>query len=104
MQIKKAYQMEEIVDFVKNNNYSKILATNLKKFRLEHYKEYASVIGKTDNPYSLDNISSLLDITRRHYTRLENPNYTTKNITMEKLIILSKIYEIPLDDFFKENK
>ncbi len=31
MQIKKAYQMEEIVDFVKNNNYSKILATNLKK-------------------------------------------------------------------------
>ena len=103
MQIKKAYQMEEIVDYVKNSNYSKILATNLKKFRLDYYNEYSAVNGKKDNPYSLDSISSLLDITRRHYTRLENPNYTTKNITMEKLIILSKIYEIPLDDFFKEH-
>lgn len=103
MQIKKAYQMEEIVDYVKNHNYSQILATNLKKFRLEHYNEYSKVNGKKGNPYSLDSISSLLDITRRHYTRLENPNYTTKNITMEKLIILSKIYEISLDEFFKEN-
>ncbi len=104
MQIKKAYQIEEIVDSVKKNNYSKILATNLKKIRLAHYNEYKKINGNIDNPYSVDNIASVLDISRRHYTRLENPNYITKNITMEKLIILAKIYEISLDTFFKDYK
>lgn len=103
MQIKQAYQMEEIAETVKNSNHSKTLAANLKKLRLEHYKQYQKLNSKIDNPYSLDNISSLLGISRRHYSRLENPNYTTKNITLEKLIILSKIYEVSIDDLVRKN-
>lgn len=98
MHIKQAYQMEEIAENVKNSNHSKTLAANLKKLRLKHYNEYKKLNSKIDNPYSLDNISSLLGISRRHYSRLENPNYTSKNITLEKLIILSKVYEVSIDD------
>ncbi len=101
MHIKQAYQMEEIAENVKNSNHAKNLAANLKKLRLEHYKKYKELNNKIDNPYSLDNISSLLGISRRHYSRLENPNYTSKNITLDKLIILSKIYEIKIDDLLK---
>ena len=98
MHIKQAYQMEEIAENVKNSNHPRTLAANLKKLRLNHYNEYKTLNKKIDNPYSLDNISSLLGISRRHYSRLENPNYTSKNITLEKLIILSKIYEVTIDD------
>lgn len=101
MHIKQAYQMEEIAENVKNSNHAKNLAANLKKLRLEHYKKYKELNNKIDNPYSLDNISSLLGISRRHYSRLENPNYTSKNITLDKLTILSKIYEIKIDDLLK---
>ena len=103
MQIKQAYQMEEIAENVKNSNFEKILASNLKKLRLNHYNEYKTLNSKIDNPYSLDNISSLLGISRRHYSRLENPNYTSKNITLDKLIILSKIYEVQIDDLINNN-
>ena len=103
MHIKQAYQMEEIAENVKNSNHPRTLAANLKKLRLNYYNEYKTLNKKLDNPYSLDNISSLLGISRRHYSRLENPNYTSKNITLEKLIILSKIYEVTIDDLIGKN-
>ena len=103
MHIKQAYQMEEIAENVKNSSHAKNLAANLKKLRLNHYNKYKELNNKIDNPYSLDNISSLLGISRRHYSRLENPNYTSKNITLDKLIILSKIYEIKIDDLLKSD-
>lgn len=103
MHIKQAYQMEEIAEQVKNSNHAKTLAANLKKLRLGHYNKYKELNNKIDNPYSLDNISSLLGISRRHYSRLENPNYTSKNITLEKLIILSKIYEVKIDDLVNKS-
>lgn len=103
MQIKQAYQMAEIAENEKKCDHSKILATNLKKLRLDHYKQYKKLNNKIDNPYSLDNISSLLGISRRHYSRLENPNYTTKNITLDKLIVLSKIYEVSIDNLIKSD-
>lgn len=102
MQIKQAYQMEEIAEQVRTSHYSKKLAANLKQLRIAHYKQYQSLNNAIDNPYSLDNISSLLEISRRHYSRLENPNYTTKNITLEKLIVLSKIYDISIDDLINK--
>ena len=104
MHIKQAYQMVEIAENVKNSNFEKTLASNLKKLRISHYNEYKNLNNKIDNPYSLDNISSLLGISRRHYSRLENPNYTSKNITLDKLIILSKIYEIKIEDLINNFK
>ena len=104
MEIKQAYQMEEIAYEVRNSCYDKILAYNLRKFRMERFKLYKLDNAEIDNPYSIDNISSLLNITRRHYARLENPSCSGKNITLDKLLILSKVYDVAINDFFKKDE
>ena len=91
-----------IEKFCKQSKGNKI-GKNLKKYRLSLYEQYKKLDKKTDNPYSSENIATLLDISRRHYKRLENPNYITKNISIEKILILSEVYNIPLEDFFKVN-
>lgn len=95
--------MVEIAEKIKEKEMLKVLANNLKKYRLSLYEQYKKLDKKTDNPYSSENIATLLDISRRHYKRLENPNYITKNISIEKILILSEVYNIPLEDFFKVN-
>lgn len=101
MRILEGYEMAEIAEKVKDKKYLCILAENLKKIRLSLYEEYKKIDKENDNPYSSENIASLLNISRRHYKRLENPKYVSKNISIEKLIILSEIYGIKVDDFFK---
>lgn len=104
MELLESYQMVEIAEKIKDRKILKILANNLKKYRLSLYEQYKQQNRKVDNPYSSENIASLLDISRRHYKRLENPNYITKNISIEKLFILSEVYKIPLEDFFKNEE
>lgn len=103
MKLLESYQMVEIAEKIKEKEMLKVLANNLKKYRLSLYEQYKKLDKKTDNPYSSENIATLLDISRRHYKRLENPNYITKNISIEKILILSEVYNIPLEDFFKVN-
>ena len=101
MKLLESYQMIEIAEKTKEKQLLKTLSVNLKKYRLLLYEQYNSLKKEIDNPYSTENIASLLNISRRHYNRLENPNYISKNISIEKLIILSKIYNVPIEDFFK---
>lgn len=101
MELLESYQMVEIAEEIKDKKLLKVLSNNLKKYRLLLYDQYKQLDKKVDNPYSSENIASLLDISRRHYKRLENPNSITKNISIEKLLILSEVYKIPLEDFFK---
>ena len=103
LKLLESYQMVEIAEKIKEKEMLKVLAKNLKKYRLSLYEQYKKLDKKTDNPYSSENIATLLDISRRHYKRLENPNYITKNISIEKILILSEVYNIPLEDFFKVN-
>lgn len=94
------YEMLEIAEKIRKKNYYKILAQNLKKYRLKFYNEYRLLHKNIDNPYSSENIAHILSISRRHYNRLENPNYTDKNISIEKLLILCGIYGVTLESFF----
>ena len=100
--IKEAYQMEEMADIIRNSNYEQVLAENLRNIRLTYYQKYKSLKKGVNNPYSTENIASLLNISKRHYTRIENPKYTSRNINLEKLLILSKVYNITIDKFFKK--
>lgn len=93
--------MVEIAEKIKDKKLLKVLAENLERYRVSLYEKYKQSNKQMDNPYSSENIASLLDISRRHYKRLENPNYITKNISIEKLLILSEVYDVPLEDFFK---
>lgn len=104
MELLESYQMVEIAEKIRDKKILKLLAINLKKYRLSLYEQYKQQNKQVDNPYSSENIASLLDISRRHYKRLENPNYITKNISIEKLFILSAVYKVPLEAFFKDEE
>ncbi len=95
-------EMNNIAKKVIDKNMLGVLASNMKKYRLMFYEEYKKK-GNGDNPYSTENIANVLGISRRHYTRLENVNCISKNISIEKLLILKEIYGISLDDFFVVN-
>ena len=61
--------MVEIAEKIKEKEMLKVLAKNLKKYRLSLYEQYKKLDKKTDNPYSSENIATLLDISRRHKKR-----------------------------------
>ncbi len=99
MKLLNTEEMKNIANRVIDKNMLRVLASNMKKYRLKFYNEYKKK-GKGENPYSTENIADILGISRRHYTRLENANCISKNISIEKLLILKEIYDISLDDFF----
>ncbi len=92
-------EMKRIANMVIDKDMLGVLASNMKRYRLMFYKEYKKN-GVGDNPYSTENIADILGISRRHYTRLENVNCISKNISIEKLLILKEIYGISLENFF----
>lgn len=92
---------EKVSNLDKAMLYIKI-CKNIKKFRLEKYKEFKySENNNSINPYSTENIAALLDYNHNHYKRFESENDSTKQIPLDKLVKLSIILDKNLDDFIK---
>lgn len=92
---------EKVSNLDKNMLYIKI-CKNIKKFRLEKYKEFKSSENNSRiNPYSTENIAALLDYNHNHYKRFESENDSTKQIPLDKLVKLSIILDKNLDEFIK---
>lgn len=101
MKINNAFDLFDLVDKNSPQDYKINICKNMRKFRIEKYNQFKSENKGIENPYSVDNISELLGISKVHYKRLENINDKCKHINLDKLIILSIIYEKKLDDFIK---
>lgn len=99
--IKNPIELYEKTD-INKEEINKIICINMKKFRKEKYEEFKNNNQNSENPYSLDNISFALGISKVHYKRLENKNDKNKNITLIRLIKLAKIYDKTLDDFLQK--
>lgn len=92
---------EKVSNLDKNMLYIKI-CKNIKKIRLEKYKEFKSSENNSRiNPYSTENIAALLDYNHNHYKRFESENDSTKQIPLDKLVKLSIILDKNLDEFIK---
>ncbi len=102
MQVKRAFELFELVEKKTSKDYKPIICLNMRKFRKEKYMEFKAKHKDDENPYSVDNISALLGISKVHYKRLENVNDKCKYINLDKLIILSIIYDKSLDEFLKK--
>lgn len=105
MDIKQIYQIYDILESIKAYKFRSIICKNMKKFRLELYNKYKEKnhgVEGLENPYSTDNISSYLGISKVHYKRLENENDSSKYISLDNLIKLSYIFDKKLDDFINE--
>ena len=105
MEIKQIYQIYELLDNINSYQYRVIICRNIKKFRLDLYNKYKSIhkgVEGTNNPYSTDNVSAYLGISKVHYKRIENDNDKCKYISIDNLIKLSHIFNKKLDDFLKD--
>lgn len=91
-----------LVDKVDKKEMYKTICLNIKKYRLQKYEEFKRNNTKNIiNPFTTENISALLDYNHTHYKRFESENDTTKMIPLEKLVKLSLILGVKIDDFFK---
>ena len=95
-------KLQELVSTVDKTSIYDTICKNVKKIRMEKYNEYKKQNPSgTLNPYSSENIAALLDYNHNHYKRFESETDSTKQIPLEKIIKLSIILEISLDDFLK---
>ena len=105
METKQIYQIYELLEKLDSYEIRNKICRNIKKYRLELYNRYKSVnkgVEGSENPYSTENISSYLGISKIHYKRLENENDKCKYITLDNLIKISYILNKKLDDFLKD--
>ena len=104
MEVKQSYQIYEILENIDKETYRKVICKNIKNFRLELYNQYKKEYNNAEssnNPYSTENVSSYLELSKVHYKRLENENDSNKYVSLDNLIKLSYIFDKKLDDFLK---
>lgn len=99
------YDFEELKKIIASFNKEEMYTTickNIKMFRLQRYNEFKkSNYYNTINPFSTENIAELLEYNHTHYKRFESENDSTKNIPLDKLVKLSIILNIKLEEFLK---
>ena len=91
----------KVSNISKDETYKK-LCKNIKKYRLERYKQFKKhEKNSTLNPYSTENISALLDYNHNHYKRFESENDSTKQMPLDKILKLSIILNVSIDELLK---
>ena len=91
----------------KKSLYSNI-CHNIKKLRKERYLEFkkqvksGKISSRAINPYTTENIAKLLDYNHTHYKRFESDNDKTKQIPLEKIIKLSLIFDVNIDEIISK--
>ncbi len=95
-------KLQIIVSKINKEEIYRRICSNVKKYRLEKYYEFKrNSSAKGINPYTTENISSLLDYNHNYYKRFESENDETKVIPLIKLIKLSHILDKDISDFLE---
>jgi transcriptional regulator with XRE-family HTH domain len=95
-------ELQNKIEEINTQELYKRICKNIKKIRKAKYKEFKDNYKLNSiNPYTTENIASLLNYNHNHYKRFESDNDSTKRIPLEKLIMLSLIFDITLDDLIK---
>lgn len=95
-------ELQIIVSKINKEEIYRRICRNVKKCRLEKYHEFKrNSSAKGINPYTTENISSLLDYNHNYYKRFESENDETKVIPLIKLIKLSLILDKDISDFLE---
>ena len=100
------YSFKELqTKIAKSNNedlYNRI-CRNIKKVRKEKYREFKKTSANNAiNPYTTENIATLLNYNHTHYKRFESENDATKKIPLKKLVLISIILETSIEDLMKK--
>ena len=105
MTVYQTYKIYELLENINEDEYRKTICKNLRNFRMEHYNQYKKENGnleRSNNPYSTENLSNYLGISKTHYKRLESENDKSKYISLDNLIKLSIIFDKKIDEFLEK--
>lgn len=79
------------------------ICKNIRRIRIEKCSEFKKTMDYTAiNPYTSENIASLLGYSHTHYKRYESDSDKTKKIPLIKLIQLAIILDVPIEEFLKQ--
>lgn len=99
------YSYQELQDKLINVDQDELyrrICRNIKRLRIERYNKFKKEFTmNTINPYTTENIAALLDYNHNHYKRFESENDSTKKIPLKKLILLTLIFDVTLDELIK---
>lgn len=85
-----------------NEDIYKKICKNIKKLRKEKYREFKKQCANNAiNPYTTENVATLLDYNHTHYKRFESENDSTKKIPLKKLVLISIILDVTIEDLMK---
>ena len=95
-------ELQKKVNAIDKKELYKRICKNIKKIRQQKYEEFKKLYKNDSiNPYTTESIAELLDYNHTHYKRFESDNDSTKRIPLEKLILLSLIFDITIDELIK---
>lgn len=101
MRIYTYQQLQEMLEGIDSNELYDRICRNIKRLRKERSKIFKNHGLNTINPYTSENIAALLNYNHTHYKRFESENDSTKRIPLEKLVMLSIIFDTTLDEIIK---
>ncbi|MBQ3021294.1 MAG: hypothetical protein IJD92_03625 [Bacilli bacterium] len=94
--------LQDLVQDINSDILFDNLCKNIKYYRLARYNEFKnSDSDNSINPYSTENIAALLDYNHNHYKRFESENDSTKKMPLEKIVKLSLILNVSIEDLLK---
>ena len=95
-------KLQEMVNKIDKEQMYKTICKNIKKYRSQRYEEFKNQNSNNSiNPFTTENISALLDYNHTHYKRFESENDSTRMIPLDKLVKLSLILDVKIEDFLK---
>lgn len=79
------------------------ICKNIRRIRTEKCSEFKKTMENSAiNPYTSENVASLLGYSHTHYKRYESDSDKTKKIPLIKLIQLAIILDVPIEEFLKQ--
>ena len=95
-------ELQEKLEKIDTTDLYKKICKNIKEIRKNKAKEFKQNYKLNGiNPYTTENIAALLNYNHTHYKRFESETDSTKRIPLEKLVMLSLIFDITIDDLIK---
>lgn len=94
--------MKKLEKYKDDDKLNNTICRNLRRIRVERCSEFKKTMQNSAiNPYTSENIASLLGYSHTHYKRYESENDKTKKIPLIKLIQLAIILDIPIEKLIK---
>lgn len=95
--------LKKLGKFKNEDKLNETICKNIRRIRMEKCSEFKKTMeNSVINPYTSENVASLLGYSHTHYKRYESDSDKTKKIPLIKLVQLAIILDVPIEEFLKQ--